>query len=124
MGSTRVGQNIDYDKLTLEVQTNGTMSASGSGFSSAKIVGRPYKAFVNLSENISGMDILVSREKDKRQKISENEHRRLDLSMRSFNCLKRANINTVEDLSKRTEEDMLKGAQSWQKVFKKKLSAN
>lgn len=123
VGSTRVGQNIDYDKLTLEVQTNGTMSAREVVSLSAKIVEDHIRLFVNLSENISGMDILVSREKDKRQKILEMSIEDLDLSVRSFNCLKRANINTVEDLSKRTEEDMLKvrnlGRKSLEEVISK-----
>lgn len=108
VGNTRVGQSIDYDKLTMEVYTNGTMSAREVVSLSAKIVEDHIKLFVDLSENISGMDILVNREKDKQKKVLEMSIEDMDLSVRSFNCLKRANINTVEDLTKRTEEDMLK----------------
>ncbi|HEY8444119.1 MAG TPA: DNA-directed RNA polymerase subunit alpha [Clostridia bacterium] len=123
VGNTRVGQNIDYDKLTLEVQTNGTMSAREVVSLSAKIVEDHIRLFVNLSDSISEMDILVNREKDKHQKILEMSIEDLDLSVRSFNCLKRANINTIEDLTKRTEEDMLKvrnlGRKSLEEVINK-----
>ena len=108
VGNTRVGQSIDYDKLTMEVYTNGTMSARDIVSLSAKIIEDHIRLFVNLSENISGMDILVNREKDKQQKVLEMSIEDMDLSVRSFNCLKRANINTIEDLTKRTEDDMLK----------------
>lgn len=108
VGSTRVGQRIDFDKLTMEVYTNGTMSAREIVSLSAKIIEDHIKLFVNLSESISGMDILVNREKDKQQKVLEMSIEDMDLSVRSFNCLKRANINTIEDLTKRTEDDMLK----------------
>lgn len=106
--STRVGQSIDFDKLVLEITTNGTMTAKEVVSLAAKIVEDHIKLFVHLSDSISGMDILVSSEDDKQQKILEMSIEEMDLSVRSFNCLKRAGINTVEDLTKRNEEDMLK----------------
>ena len=106
--STRVGQSIDYDKLTLEVWTNGTMSAREIVSLAAKIVEDHIKLFVNLSENIAGMDILVSREEDKALRVLEMNIEDMDLSVRSYNCLKRAGIHTVEDLTKKNEDDMLK----------------
>ncbi len=106
--STRVGQSIDYDKLTLEVKTDGSLSAKDVLSLAAKAIEDHIRLFVNLSDVISGMDILVSREEDKQQKVLEMNIEDMDLSVRSYNCLKRAAIHTVEDLTKRTEEDMLK----------------
>jgi len=106
--STRVGQSIDYDKLIIEVWTNGTMSAREIISLAAKIVEDHVKLFVNLSENIAGMDILVSREEDRALRVLEMNIEDMDLSVRSYNCLKRAGIHTVEDLTKKTEDDMLK----------------
>lgn len=106
--STRVGQSIDYDKLIMEVWTNGTMSAREIISLAAKIVEDHIKLFVNLSESISGMDILVNREEDKQLRVLEMNIEDIDLSVRSYNCLKRAGIHTVEDLTKKTEDDMLK----------------
>ena len=106
--STRVGQSIDYDKLIMEVWTNGTMSAREVISLAAKIVEDHIKLFVNLSENIAGMDILVSREEDKTLRVLEMNIEDMDLSVRSYNCLKRAGIHTVEDLTKKTEDDMPK----------------
>ncbi len=106
--ATRVGQNIDYDKLTLEVKTDGSMSAKDVLSLAAKAIEDHIRLFVNLSDDISRMDILVSREEDKQQKVLEMNIEDMDLSVRSYNCLKRAAIHTVEDLTKRTEEDMLK----------------
>jgi DNA-directed RNA polymerase subunit alpha len=106
--STRVGQSIDYDKLIIEVWTNGTMSAREIISLAAKIVEDHVKLFVNLSENIAGMNILVSREEDKALRVLEMNIEDMDLSVRSYNCLKRAGIHTVEDLTKKTEDDMLK----------------
>ena len=106
--STRVGQRIDFDKLTLEVKTDGSLSAKDVLSLAAKAIEDHIRLFVNLSDVISGMDILVSREEDKQQKVLEMNIEDMDLSVRSYNCLKRAAIHTVEDLTKRTEEDMLK----------------
>jgi len=106
--STRVGQNIDYDKLILEVWTNGAMSAREIVSLAAKIIEDHIRLFVNLSETVSGMDILVNPATDKRLQMLESNIEDMDLSVRSYNCLKRAGIHTVEDLTKRTEEEMLK----------------
>lgn len=106
--NTRVGNNIDFDKLTLDVTTDGTLSGREIISLAAKIMEDHIKMFVNLSENMSGIDILVSREEDKQQKVLEMNIEDMDLSVRSYNCLKRAGIHTVEDLTKKTEDDMLK----------------
>ena len=106
--STRVEQSIDYDKLTLEVKTNGTFSAKEIVSLSAKLMDDHIRLFVELVDSMSGMDILVSREEDKQQRVLEMSIEDMDLSVRSFNCLKRAGIHTVEDLTKKTEDDMLK----------------
>lgn len=106
--TTRVGQNIDYDKLILEVKTDGSLSAKDVVSLAAKAIEDHVKLFVTLSDSISGMDILVSREEDKQQKVLEMNIEDMDLSVRSYNCLKRAAIHTVEDLTKKSEEDMLK----------------
>ncbi|GHV00883.1 DNA-directed RNA polymerase subunit alpha [Clostridia bacterium] len=106
--STRVGQNIDYDKLIFEVWTNGTMSAREIVSLAAKIVEDHIRLFVNLSETVSGMDILINPAIDKTTRVLEMNIEDMDLSVRSYNCLKRAGIHTVEDLTKKTEDDMLK----------------
>lgn len=106
--STRVGQNIDYDKLTLDIKTDGSLSAKDVLSLAAKAIEDHIRLFVNLSDVISGMDILVSREEDKQQKVLEMNIEDMDLSVRSYNCLKRAAIHTVEDLTKKSEDDMLK----------------
>ena len=105
---TRVGQAVDYDKLTLEVWTDGTFSGKEIISLAAKIMQDHINLFVNLSETIKGMDILVKTEDDKQQQILKMVIEEMDLSVRSYNCLKRANIHTVEDLTKKTEDDMLK----------------
>ena len=106
--STRVGQSIDYDKLTLEVKTDGSLSAKDVVSLAAKAIEDHIRLFVNLSDVISGMDILVTRDEDKQQKVLEMNIEDMDLSVRSYNCLKRAGIHTVEDLTKKSEDDMLK----------------
>ena len=105
---TRVGQAVDYDKLTLEVWTDGTFSGKEIISLAAKIMQDHINLFVNLSETIKGMDILVKTEDDKQQQILKMVIEEMELSVRSYNCLKRANIHTVEDLTKKTEDDMLK----------------
>ena len=106
---TRVGQAVDYDKLTLEVWTDGTFSGKEIISLSARIMQEHIGLFVNLSEMIKGMEnILNKTEDDKQQQILKMVIEDMDLSVRSYNCLKRANIHTVEDLTKKTEEDMLK----------------
>lgn len=106
--STRVGQSIDYDKLIMEVETNGAFSAKEIVSLAAKIMQDHISLFVNLSDFIKGMDILVKNEDDKQQQVLAMAIEDMDLSVRSYNCLKRANIHTVEDLTKKTEEEMLK----------------
>ena len=120
---TRVGQAVDYDKLTLEVWTDGTFSGKEIISLAAKIMQDHINLFVNLSETIKGMDILVKTEDDKQQQILKMAIEEMDLSVRSYNCLKRANIHTVEDLTKKTEDDMLKvrnlGRKSLEEVIHK-----
>lgn len=106
--NTRVGQNTDYDKLILEVSTNGAFSAKEIVSLAAKIMQDHISLFVNLSESIKGMEILVKNEDDKHQQILATTISQMPLSVRSYNCLMRAGINTVEDLIKKTEDDMLK----------------
>ena len=120
---TRVGQAVDYDKLTLEVWTDGTFSGKEIISLAAKIMQDHINLFVNLSDTIKGMDILVKTEDDKQQQVLKMAIEEMDLSVRSYNCLKRANIHTVEDLTKKTEDDMLKvrnlGRKSLDEVIQK-----
>ena len=106
--STRVGQSIDFDKLVLEVVTNGSMSAKEILSLSAKLVNDHLSLFIDLVESMNSQSLLVSSKEDKQIKLLEMSIEDMDLSVRSYNCLKRANINTVEDLTKKSEEDMLK----------------
>lgn len=106
--STRVGQSVNFDKLTLEVETNGTTPAREIVSLAGKIVMEHINLFVELCANIANSDILVSREEDKQVKLMELPIEEMDLSVRSYNCLKRAGINNVEDLTKKTRGDMLK----------------
>ncbi len=121
--STRVGQSIDSDKLVLEVWTNGAFSAKEIVSLAAKIMQDHIGLFVNLSDSIKGMDILVKNEDDKQQQVLAMAIEDMDLSVRSYNCLKRANIHTVEDLTKKTEDEMLKvrnlGRKSLDEVIQK-----
>ena len=121
--NTRVGQNIDFDKLTLEVQTNGTISAREIVSLAAKIVEDHVRLFVDLTEYMEDMNILVSKEVASPVKMLEMTIEDMDLSVRSYNCLKRASINTVEDLTKKSREDMLKvrnlGLKSLEEVIHK-----
>ena len=105
---TRVGHSIDYDKLVLEVTTNGTTSAREIVSLAGKIVHEHVNLFIELCAQMSDMSILVSKEEDKQVKILELPIEEMDLSVRSYNCLKRAGVNTVEDLCKKSRGDMLK----------------
>ena len=120
--STRVEQSIDFDKLTLEVTTDGTTSAKEITSLAAKIMNDHIKLFVDLVENMGAQTILVHEDPDRPTPLNMSVED-LDLSVRSYNCLKRANIHTVEDLTKRTEDDMLKvrnlGRKSLEEVVKK-----
>ncbi|MBQ3549926.1 MAG: DNA-directed RNA polymerase subunit alpha [Clostridia bacterium] len=106
--NTRVGQQTDYDRLTIEVWTNGVLTAKEAVSWSAKILTEHLKLFTDLSADASNSEIMVEKAGDGKDKILEMTIEELDLSVRSFNCLKRANINTVEDLTEKTEEDMMK----------------
>jgi DNA-directed RNA polymerase subunit alpha len=121
--STRVEHSIDFDKLTIEVTTDGTTNAKEIVSLAAKIMNDHIKLFVDLVDTMNNYDILVSQDDDKQQKVLEMSVEDLDLSVRSYNCLKRAGIHTVEDLTKRSEEDMLKvrnlGRKSLEEVIKK-----
>ena len=121
--NTRVGQSIDYDKLTLEVETNGTLTAKEVVSLSGKIIEEHIAMFVGLCDSMSGLSILKDDEKTEKSKILEMTIDDMDLTVRSYNCLKRANLNTVEDLIKKSKEDMLKvknlGSKSLEEVIKK-----
>ncbi len=105
--ATRVGQSVDYDKLTLEIWTNGTFSGRDIVSLAAKVLEEHIKMFVSLSD-VGKIGILVPPAEDIKTKILEMTIEEMELSVRSYNCLKRANIHTVEDLTKKTEDDMLK----------------
>ena len=121
--NTRVGNITDYDKLTLEVLTNGTISAKEAISLGAKILNEHLNLFVELDDEASKIDIMVEREETIKEKVLEMTIEELDMSVRSFNCLKRAGIDTVEDLINRTEEDMIRvrnlGKKSLEEVIQK-----
>ena len=106
--NTRVGQITDYDKLTLEVWTNGTITAKEAVSLAAKILNEHLNLFCDLSDEAYDTEVMVEKDNDGKEKILEMTIEELDLSVRSFNCLKRAGINTVEDLINKSEEDMMK----------------
>ncbi|MGL4800370.1 MAG: DNA-directed RNA polymerase subunit alpha [Cellulosilyticaceae bacterium] len=120
---TRVGQQTDYDKLTLQVWTNGTLKPDESVSLAAKVLSEHLNLFIDLSENARNAEIMVTKEDDSKEKTLEMTIEELDLSVRSFNCLKRAGINTVEDLTNKTEDEMMKvrnlGRKSLEEVFQK-----
>ena len=121
--NTRVGNMTDYDKLTLEVYTDKTISAKDAVSLSAKILNDHLNLFVELSEEIGSKAIVVEKSESTQDKVLEMTIEELDLSVRSFNCLKRAGINTVADLVNTTEEDMMKvrnlGRKSYEEVVNK-----
>jgi DNA-directed RNA polymerase subunit alpha len=106
--NTRVGQSIDYDRLTIELWTNGTISPDEAVSLAAKIINEHLAQFVALTDHVQNVEIMVEPEEDKKEKVLEITIEELDLSVRSYNCLKRAGINTVEELIKRNEEEMMK----------------
>ncbi len=120
---TRVGNSIDYDKLVLEVTTNGTTSAREIVSLAGKIVNEHVNLFIELCAQMSEMNILVSKEEDKQVKLMELPIEDMDLSVRSYNCLKRAGINVIADLLKKSKSDMFKvrnlGAKSVEEVINK-----
>lgn len=106
--NTRVGQITDYDKLTIDVWTDGTISAKEAVSLAAKILTEHLNLFVELSDEVSNTEIMVVKDDSSKEKVLEMTIEELDLSVRSFNCLKRAGINNVEDLINKTEDDMMK----------------
>ncbi len=124
--NTRVGQITDYDKLTLEVWTDGTISAKEAVSLGAKILNEHLSLFGDLSDEAFETEIMVEKSKNGKEKVLEMTIEELDLSVRSFNCLKRAGINTVEDLIGKSEEDMMKvrnlGRKSLDEVVSKMAS--
>jgi len=106
--NTRVGQVTDYDKLTLEVWTDATISPDDAISLGAKILSEHLNLFIDLTDEARNTEIMVEKEDSKKEKVLEMTIEELDLSVRSYNCLKRAGINTVEDLTNRSEEDMMK----------------
>ena len=121
--NTRVGNITDYDKLTIRVLTNGTITAKEAVSLAAKVLNEHLKLFIDMSDEAKNAEILVERPEVKKEKVLEMTIEELDLSVRSFNCLKRAGIDTVEDLINRTEEDMIKvrnlGRKSLEEVIQK-----
>lgn len=121
--NTRVGQITDYDKLTLDVWTNGVINAQEAVSLAAKVLTEHLNLFVNLSDKTSSAEVMVEKDDKGKEKILEMTIEDLDLSVRSFNCLKRAGINTVEDLINKSEEDMMKvrnlGRKSLEEVIQK-----
>ncbi len=121
--NVRVGNRTDNDKLTLEVWTNGVMTADEAVGWAAKIMSEHLELFVGLSEEARRSNIMVEKEEDYKEKVLEMTIEDLDLSVRSYNCLKRAGINNVEDLSKKTQEEMIKvrnlGRKSMEEVIAK-----
>jgi DNA-directed RNA polymerase subunit alpha len=121
--NTRVGQITDYDKLTLEIWTNGTIMTDEAIGLSAKILIEHFKLFMTLTDHANNVEIMVEKEEDKKEKVLEMTIEELDLSVRSYNCLKRAGINTVQELTERSMDDMMKvrnlGKKSLEEVEKK-----
>jgi DNA-directed RNA polymerase subunit alpha len=121
--NTRVGQITDYDKLTLDVFTNGTLAPDEALSLAAKVLSEHLKSFIDLSENARTAEIMVEKEDNEKEKVLEMSIDELELSVRSYNCLKRAGINTVEELTNKTAEDMMKvrnlGRKSLEEVLTK-----
>lgn len=126
--NTRVGQVTDYDKLTLEVWTDGSIAPDEAVSLGAKILNEHLNLFITLTDQVRDVEIMVEKEEDKKEKVLEMTIEELDLSVRSYNCLKRAGINTVEELTQKTEEDMMKvrnlGKKSLEEVQSKLAELN
>ncbi len=120
---TRVGQITDFDKLTLDVYTNGTLEPDEAVSLAAKVLSEHLSLFIDLSENAKTAEIMIEKEDNEKEKVLEMNIDELELSVRSYNCLKRAGINTVEELCNRTSEDMMKvrnlGRKSLEEVLAK-----
>ena len=106
--NTRVGQMVDYDKLTIEVWTDGSLKPYEALSIAAKVITGHLELFIDLSETAKNTQVMVEKEESKKEKVLEMSIEDLELSVRSFNCLKRAAISTVEDLTNKTEADMMK----------------
>jgi len=121
--NTRVGQITDYDKLILDVYTNGALAPDEAVSLAAKVLSEHLNFFINLSENAKSAEVMVEKEEDDKEKALEMNIDELELSVRSYNCLKRAGINTVEELCNKTPEDMMKvrnlGRKSLEEVLAK-----
>lgn len=121
--NTRVGQITDFDKLTLDVFTNGTLEPDEAVSLAAKVLSEHLNSFIDLSENAKTAEIMVEKEDNEKEKVLEMNIDELELSVRSYNCLKRAGINTVEELTNKTSEDMMKvrnlGRKSLEEVLAK-----
>ena len=121
--NTRVGQMTYYDKLTLEIYTNGTLDPDEAVSLAAKVLSEHLNLFIDLSENAKTAEVMVEKENNEKEKVLEMNIDELELSVRSYNCLKRAGINTVEELCSRTSEDMMKvrnlGRKSLEEVLAK-----
>ncbi len=126
--NTRVGQITDYDKLTLDVYTNGTLAPDEAVSLAAKVLSEHLSLFIDLSENAKSAEVMVEKEDNEKEKVLEMNIDELELSVRSFNCLKRAGINTVEELTNKTPEDMMKvrnlGRKSLEEVLNKLKELN
>lgn len=121
--NTRVGQITDFDKLTLDVYTNGTLVPDEAVSLAAKVLSEHLSLFIDLSENAKTAEVMIEKEEDEKEKVLEMSIDELELSVRSYNCLKRAGINTVEELTNKTSEDMMKvrnlGRKSLEEVLTK-----
>ena len=121
--NTRVGQITDYDKLTLDVYTNGTLDPDEAVSLAAKVLSEHLSLFIDLSENAKTAEVMIEKEDNEKEKVLEMSIDELELSVRSYNCLKRAGINTVEELCNKTSDDMMKvrnlGRKSLEEVLAK-----
>ena len=121
--NTRVGQITDFDKLTLDVYTNGTLAPDEAVSLAAKVLSEHLNSFINLSDTAMNAEVMVEKPDDTKEKVLEMSIDELELSVRSYNCLKRAGINTVEELTNKTSEDMMKvrnlGRKSLEEVLSK-----
>ena len=121
--NTRVGQQTDFDKLTLDVWTKGTMNPEEAVSLAAKVLSEHLKLFIDLTETAKTAEVMIEKEDNEKEKVLEMNIDELELSVRSYNCLKRAGINTVEELCNKTSEDMMKvrnlGRKSLEEVLAK-----
>ena len=106
--NTRVGQRVDYDKLTIEVWTDGSLKPYEALSLAAKVMTSHLDLFIDLSETAKNTQVMIEKEENKKERVLEMSIEDLELSVRSFNCLKRAGISTVEDLANKSESDMMK----------------